>query len=156
MKTALTSCRPLVASAFNEGTPISPVPRKTTRMSGERCLQGTGLNDDQPGGFVSLSRPLLNLTLTERFRATGAQIVIYLFSGKNEQKAFAHRHGAAALAAVERRGSKILELAHRILWNEIGFVFASARNMGNNCVQDHYRWLGRINIHDKIIAIVVK
>ena len=112
---------------------MSPVPRKTTRMCGGGVASQILLANDQAGRF-SLPRPLLDFTLTERFCATGAQVVVDFFSGKHEQETLAHGHGATALSTVKRGSAEVFELAHLIPHENVGFLcdevgFASVHNM---------------------------
>ena len=139
---------------------MSPVPRKTTRMCGGGVASQILLANDQAGRF-SLPRPLLDFTLTERFCATGAQVVVDFFSGKHEQETLAHWHRATALSTVKRGSAEVFELAHLTPHGKVGFLcgevgFASVRNVGNNGIQHNDRRLGGVDVHDETVAIVVK
>ena len=108
----------------------------------------------------SLPRPLLDFTLTERFCATGAQVVVDFLSGEHEQQTLAHRHGATALSAVKRRSAEVLELSHLIPHGIAGFlreevILGFVHNMGNDRIQDDDRRLGGVDVHDEAAAIVV-
>jgi hypothetical protein len=94
--------------------------------------------------------------LTERFCTTGAQIIIDLLSGQNEQQALSHGHRAPALSTVKGGSTKIFELAHLIFWDEVGFRFAFAHDVGNDGIEDDNRRFRCVNVHNKAVAIVVK
>ena len=139
---------------------MSPVPRNTMRMGdGEQSLRNR-LRNDQSRRLARLPCSLLNLTLTERFRATRAQIVVNLSSGQDKQQTLTHGHGASALFAVERGSAETFELAHlgcdqiAFLRGALGFPFVC--NVGNNRIEDDDRRVHGIDIHDKIFTIMVE
>jgi len=99
---------------------------------------------------------LLHFPLAQRFCATGAEIIIEFFAWQNQQQTLAHRHGTTALLTIEGGSPEIFELAHLIVWNELGFAFAPTHNVGNNRMQDHNRRFSSVNVDNKAIAIVVK
>ena len=141
---------------------MSPVPRKTTRMSdGGLPPKSSSLSNDQAGRFSLTHRSLLDLPLTERFCATGAQIVVDFSSRKDEKETLTHRHCATAISTVKRGSAEVFELAHLTPHGKVGFLcdevgFASVRNVGNNGIQHNDRRLGGVDVHDETVAIVVK
>jgi len=111
------------------------------------------LGDDQPGRFA-LPGPLLNFTLTKRFRAACAQIIVDLLVRQNEQQTLTNGHRASALSAVQRGSAEVFELAHLILREEV--AFPPAHDVGNDRIEDHDWRLGGVDVHDQVVAVVVK
>src|SRR3954453_2955858 len=109
----MSSCSADSITHRKTGTPISPVPIKSTRIA---RLELDAWNRRAPplppwgrclrGHFVARR----HLALADRRSAAGAKIIVDFLVGENQKEPLAHRHGGLALLAVETRRGEILKL----------------------------------------------
>ena len=81
------------------------------RIDGQGGRSALGNSDNQARWPIG-PRSLLDLTLSKRFRASCAEVVVDLFAWQDEQKTFTHRHGTATFLTVKGGSAEIFELAH--------------------------------------------